>query len=344
MILYIGNKLSRFGKNPTSVETLGPLLGKYYTVKTISDKKNKVLRMLHIVYTLLTKKRSIEVVLIDTYSTSAFYFAVVSARICFYFSIPYILILRGGNLANRLHANHQGQAKKIFSNAFKLVAPSPFLYDLFKAYGFTNLIYIPNNLVISNYQFKERKTVAGKLLWVRAFQGIYNPTMAIAVYKQLKEQFPLAELCMVGPDKDGSLTVCREYTKNLGLENQVIFKGKLSKEEWHALAEQYDVFLNTTTVDNTPISVMEAMALGLPVVSTNVGGIPFLLTNDYNALLVDNNDTDGMIMQIKRLLNDVVLVNTITVNAKSTVEKYDWERIKEDWFSLLENAKLLRKE
>ena len=101
--------------------------------------------------------------------------------------------------------------------------------------------------------------------------------MAVKVLQQLQKQYPSATLTMVGPDKDGSLQTTKDFAKSLGIT--VNFSGQLTKEEWWELASKHDIFINTTHFDNTPVSVMEAMALGLPVVSTNVGGIPYLLTD-----------------------------------------------------------------
>jgi glycosyltransferase involved in cell wall biosynthesis len=157
--------------------------------------------------------------------------------------------------------------------------------------------------------------------------------MAIDVYALLKKDFPNAELCMVGPDKENSIEKYIKYSQDLGLD--VTFTGKLSKEEWIARAADFDVFINTTHFDNTPVSVIEAMALGLPVVSTNVGGIPFLIENRKQGLLVEDSDTLGMVNAIRQLLNDPHLVLTIQKNARAKVAHYDWQVIKNFWVALL---------
>ena len=147
--------------------------------------------------------------------------------------------------------------------------------DQFKSEGFQNLISIPNVIEIENYPFLERKKAKPNLLWVRSFAKIYNPMMAVDVFVSLKRKYPEATLCMVGPEKDGSLSIAKQ--KAAALELDIQFTGKLTKEEWINESKQYDIFVNTTHFDNMPVSVVEAMSLGLAVVSTNVGGIPFLL-------------------------------------------------------------------
>ena len=61
------------------------------------------------------------------------------------------------------------------------------------------------------------------------------------------------------------------------LNQKIEFVGYLRKIEWLELARDHDIFINTSTIDNMPVSILEMMALGLPIISTNVGGIPFIL-------------------------------------------------------------------
>jgi glycosyltransferase involved in cell wall biosynthesis len=138
---------------------------------------------------------------------------------------------------------------------------------------------------------------------------------------------------MVGPDKENLIDDCKKYTSELNVD--VKFTGKLAKEEWVELSKDYNVFINTTHFDNTPISVIEAMALGLPIVSTNVGGIPFLISDKENGLLIADNDTEGMTNAILEIFNNEILREKITINARNTVESFDWNVIKQKWFEIL---------
>jgi glycosyltransferase involved in cell wall biosynthesis len=109
----------------------------------------------------------------------------------------------------------------------------------------------------------------------------------------------------------------------------------LSKNKWIKLSEQYDIFLNTTHYDNTPISVIEAIALGLPVISTNVGGIPYLLEHRKTALLVDDNDVNGMVASIKELIENEDLKDKLVINAFNLVQQFDWDLVKNKWLKIL---------
>jgi glycosyltransferase involved in cell wall biosynthesis len=333
-LLYIGNKLSAHGLNKTSIETLGVLLNiEGYSIHFSSSKKIHFFRLLDMCWAVVEQPKKTECVLIDTYSTSSFWYAFFTSQLCRFFSIPYIPILHGGNLLNRLKKNPR-LSKMIFNNSYKNVAPSNFLFKGFKEFGFQNLVFIPNSIEINDYQFKEREIFQPKLLWVRAFASIYNPKMAIDVLCLLQKKYPEATLCMVGPDKDGSLSEVKEYAQKRNVS--VSFTGKLSKTEWTHLSEEYDIFINTTHFDNTPISVIEAMGLGLAVVSTNVGGIPYLLEKNHDAILVNDNDINAMTEGIEKIINNQQFAKIITSNARIKTASFDWEIVKEKWFEILQ--------
>lgn len=331
-ILYLGNKLSKHGINKTTVETLGENLSKSgFNVVSYSSKKNSILRILDMFVGIL-KNQDASFILIDTYSTSAFWFAFLTSQLARILHIKYIPILHGGNLPNRLVSSSKW-CKMLFNNAFINVSPSEYLKFHFEKFGITNVICIPNSINLSDYSFKERQNFVPNLIWVRAFAEIYNPKMAVDVLYLLQKKYPNATLTMVGPDKDGSLETTKKYANQLNLK--VNFTGKLSKSEWTDLANKHDVFINTTHFDNTPISVLEAMALGLPVVSTNVGGIPFLISHLNNGYLVDDSNSTEMGMQIEKIINFPSQTIEIIENAKNLVFQMDWKVVENQWTNLM---------
>src|SRR5690606_1118742 len=97
----------------------------------------------------------------------------------------------------------------------------------------------------------------------------------------------------------------------------------------------YNIFINTTNFDNMPVSVMEAMALGLPIISTNVGGMPFLIENGHDGILVNPNNLDGFVAAVQRLVAHPHEALRIAENAREKVEQFDWMVNKKNWLSLL---------
>jgi glycosyltransferase involved in cell wall biosynthesis len=332
-LLYIGNKLSIHGLNATSIETLGAFLEQEgYNVYYASSKKNKLTRILDMIYSTLKYSRKVDYVLIDVYSTQNFYYALIISQLCRFLNIKYIAKLHGGDLPNRLK-NSPRLCDLIFNNACSISAPSNYLLQSFKNKYTKNLHYIPNTIEINKYQFTNKDFSEPRLLWVRSFSTIYNPIMAINVALELKKTYPNVALCMVGPNKENLLEKCKNYAHLHSID--VKFTGKLSKDEWIKLSQDYNIFINTTHFDNTPVSVIEAMALGLPVVSTNVGGIPYLISNNENGLLVNDDDAIAMANAIKKLLNNPEQRNSIIVNARKYVEQFDWEIVKKEWYQIL---------
>lgn len=332
-ILYIGNALSHKGKTATGVDTLGVLLrNEGFQVITASSVSNKVLRLLDMVYHTLRYARTSNYVLIDAYSTSNYWYAYLVSRLCRLLSTPYIPILHGGNLPDRLFKSKR-TSRALFGKAYKNVAPSGYMHSVFEKSGFNNLVTIPNSIEIDVYPFRERKSLSKKLLWVRSFSTIYNPLMALKVLKNLLQTYPEATLTMVGPKKDESYEECYAFAKAHKLP--VTFTGLLSKEEWVTLAASHDIFISTTNFDNTPVSVIEAMALGLPVVSTNVGGMPFLIQDGTNGLLTPAREVQGFVNCVSQLLDDSSGAKRLAQNARTKAETFDWDPVKKRWYKLL---------
>lgn len=332
-ILYIGNKLLKHGFSATSIETLGFLLeNENYKLYYASSKKNKIIRFWDMFLKTLLNAHKVNYVLIDTYSTTNFWYAFLVSQLCRLFKTPYIPILRGGELPKRLESSPL-ISKLIFSNSYYNVAPSDYLFKAFKDHDFNNLILIPNTIQISNYNFQKRTEFKAKILWVRSLSHIYNPKMAIDVLSLLKVKFNEAELCMVGQEKDIKISELDAYANTLNLKVQ--FTGKLTKPEWTKLSEGFDIFINTTHFDNTPVSLIEALALGLPVVSTNVGGIPYLIKNRETALLVDDADCQSMVDAITELIENPELAQKLSKNGRELVEQFDWQIVKNQWKEIL---------
>ncbi|MGV3697964.1 glycosyltransferase family 4 protein [Flavobacterium sp.] len=332
-LLYIGNKLSNHGYTSTSIETLGAFLeGEGFRVFYASSKKSKVMRMCEMVFKTFRYAKKVDYVLIDTYSTKNFWYAFVISQLCRMLRVKYIPKLHGGNLPNRI-VRSKFFSDLIFNNAYTNIAPSSYLYETFKQSGYTNLKYIPNTIELELYKESVKDFKTPRLLWVRSFAKIYNPVMAIKVFLKIREEFPDATICMVGPKKDDSYSKTVKFARKHNVD--VVLTGKLSKPEWIELSKDYNIFINTTHFDNTPISVIEAMALGLPVVSTNVGGIPYLLEHNSNALLTNDDDVEDMAKQIKRLLSEPNLADSLSRKGKESVKDFDWEVVKKQWTELL---------
>jgi len=337
-IIYLGNQLSKHGFTPTSVETLGERLKESFEVVQASSMKNQLLRLVHMWWKVV-RHRKASYLLVDTYSTSAFLFAWTCARIAEAFNIKYVPILRGGSLPEKAKQSPK-LLKRLLNQAATVVCPSGYLKTEMENIIGGQYLIIPNYIDIANYPYQEKQITAKtgiKLFWLRSFHEIYNPYLAVKVLHALKQKTDLnVELCMVGPDKDGSMEKVRQLAEELGVAAALKTPGRLSKKDWIALSANYNIFLNTTNVDNTPVSVMEAMALGFPVITTNVGGIPYLFEHQEEGIMVEPNDVDVIVNTVQQLLEHPEMMQQLGRNARAKAESWDWQVVKQQWKQVLQ--------
>jgi glycosyltransferase involved in cell wall biosynthesis len=100
------------------------------------------------------------------------------------------------------------------------------------------------------------------------------------------------------------------------------------------LCDAADILLNSPSIDNMPNSLIEAYAAGLPIVSTNAGGIPYILRHGETGLLVETGDHAALANEAMRLLEEPALAQKIIAAGKQESEKYTWDAVREDWLGL----------
>ncbi|MDH4079250.1 MAG: glycosyltransferase family 4 protein [Nitrospira sp.] len=244
-----------------------------------------------------------------------------------------MLTLHGGNLPVYAQGRYK-RVQHLLQSACAVTTPSAYLFQQMRSHR-QDLVLLPNSLELGKYPFKRRDHPALNLVWLRAFHNIYNPSLAVKVVALLADDFPAVKLVMIGPDKgDGSLESARDLALELGVADRVIFSGSVPKETTAHWLNGGDIFLNTTRIDNTPVSVVEAMACGLCIVSTNVGGIPYLLKDEHDALLVPADDAVAMAKAVQRFLTEDGLAGRLSMNARRKVEQCDWSTILPKWEQL----------
>jgi glycosyltransferase involved in cell wall biosynthesis len=247
---------------------------------------------------------------------------------------PYLLVLRGGNLPKFL-SNQGERGRKLLRSARCVMAPSAYLKEELREIR-DDIELLPNPLEVSNYEFRVRRQIEPRLVWLRGFRYIYKPAVAVETLARLRQDYPGATLLMIGPDrKDGSMAATRAAIGRHGLAQAVEIIPGVPKNEVGAWLQKGDVFLNTTGIDNTPISVLEAMACGVPVISTNVGGLPYLLSDGVDALLVPPDDAEAMAQAALRLLRNPEETERLVQAARRKAEACDWSVVFPRWEQLL---------
>jgi glycosyltransferase involved in cell wall biosynthesis len=337
-VLLVGNFLSASrGTRGVSEELAERLRDAEFHVIVTSAQTSRFMRLLDMLAVAWKKRSAYSVAVVEVYSGLAFIWAELVCSLLRIAKKPFIITLHGGNLP--LFARKwPRRVKRLLNSAAVVTTPSSFLLEQMSCYR-ADLKWVPNPLDIKCYPFECRQASRPTLMWLRAFHRIYNPRMAARVLSHMVGEYPTARLTMFGPDKgDGSLQDTMREAEALDVTNRIEFAGPILKRDVGRALCTGDIFINTTNIDNTPVSVMEAMACGLCIVSTNVGGIPHLLENEHDALLVPPDDPQAMSMAIRRILEEPGLARRLSANARRKAEIFDWDVILPQWEALLESA------
>jgi glycosyltransferase involved in cell wall biosynthesis len=248
--------------------------------------------------------------------------------------VPVVVNYRGGDAERYFRASIKWVAPTL-RNASAIIVPSGFLEQVFSIFGFRAEI-IPNIVDLNKFAFKHRVSLADinspRLVITRNLEKIYGIETAIEAVAILKQRFPKIKVFIAG---SGPLhDVLLKQVEELCLAENVEFTGKLTPEQIAGLYHDVDIMLNPTTVDNMPNSVLEALANGLPVVTTNVGGIPYIVSDNETALLVDMNNPVMMAAKVEQLIDNPGLYEKLVLNGIAQVESYNWENVKHQWLGL----------
>lgn len=337
-LLMVGNFASSWGATVGVCEGLAARLeSRGWRVITTSHKKPRIERLLDMLGTVLRKRDEYDVAVVDVFGGPAFVWAEAACHLLRLLAKPYILSLRGGNLPD-FAARRTRRVSGLFSRSAAVVAQSQYLAGIVP--GHEDMVrLIPNPVDLRLCTYRMRRLPEPKLVWLRSFHQIYNPSLAVKVVGLLKPEYPDVILTMIGPDKgDGSLEAARDLTARLGLEDNVHFQPGVPKEDVPSWLDRADIFLNTTNVDNTPVSVQEAMACGLCVISTRVGGVPYLAADQVDALLVPPDDPQAMAKAVRRVLVDPQAAAALSQAARSKIERMNWPLVTDEWEKLISSV------
>jgi glycosyltransferase involved in cell wall biosynthesis len=331
----VGNFLSASVGTRGVCEELAVRLGDSgWSVLSTSAKPARIARLADMLATISSLRRYYDVAQIDVYSGAAFFWAEAAAFSLRRARKPYVLTLHGGGLPH-FAVHWPRRVRRLLASAAAVTAPSAFLLEAMRPYR-PDLQLIPNAIDVARYPFRLRDNPTPRLVWLRAFHKIYDPALAIRALAHLRKSVPAATLEMIGPDKrDGSLEQARAAAVELGLVDRVRFHGAVPKTDIPSWINRGDIFLNTTTIDNSPVTVVEAMAGGACIVSTNVGGVPHLIADGAEGLLVPPGDPARMAAAIERILTDSGLATKLSAAARAKAETLDWSAVLPKWNGLL---------
>ena len=247
-----------------------------------------------------------------------------------------IVNYRGGN-ADPFFARAPGHVLRSLRAAALRVTPSRYLLGVFGRYGLDAQV-IPNIVDLSRFKPVARRDFgsAPQLLIARNLEPIYDIATAVRALAQVRLRFPGATLTVAGTGPE--LPRLQALARSLGLAEAVHFAGRIDNDDMPRLYAKADCVLNSSTVDNMPISLLEAFASGLPVVSTDAGGIPDMLEHGVCGLLVEVGDADAMAREVCRVLEDRALAERLAQAGLAEAQKYTWPRVGALWLEAYRRA------
>lgn len=338
-IYFAGNFLSK----STGIRGVGEELAEGFSernwqVFTASHHLSRFLRMVDFLWTGWYQRKHYQIAAVEIYSYLAFRWAELLCWLLRLLNKPYILTLHGGRLPE-FARNNPDRFSKLLNSAVIVTTPSKYLKQEFVNYR-DDIINIPNGIDLRRYPYPAHWQPGVNLIWLRAFHQIYNPGLAIEVLRRISPLYPNATLTMIGPDKgDGSLDAVNQLIKSYNLSEKVQIRGAISKNDLGYVLSQGDIFINTTYYESFGVSVLEAAACGLSIVTTNVGELPLIWENGLDALLVPPNDPDSMADAVKRIITEPGLAQRLSGNARNKAEQYDWSEILPRWEALIEDVR-----
>jgi glycosyltransferase involved in cell wall biosynthesis len=309
------------------------LRARRWPVQSSSSRQRRAARLVDMIAACLVKGSRSDVAHVDVFSGNAFWWAEISAWALRRSGCPYILTLHGGNLP-AFARRWPHRVDRLLRSAAAVTAPSGYLAEAMRRFR-GDVLLLPNGIDLAAYPCRVRPGAAPRLVWIRSFHRMYDPALAIKVVAALSAQHPQVQLVMVGPDRDGTLSDVRRLAARMDVSSRVRFVPGVAKHEVPKYLSDADIFLNTTTVDNMPVTLLEAMACGLSVISTSAGGVPWLVQHERNGLLVDAGDEAGMTAAVERVLADPTFAGALMKNARAFAENFDWSAILPRWQQLL---------
>jgi glycosyltransferase involved in cell wall biosynthesis len=240
--------------------------------------------------------------------------------------IPYVIYGRGADVYlpdwfTKL------TAKGILKNASTVIALTEHMKDAMQAIYSRDIIVVPNGINLN--EVAEKETEGGnpskRVLFVGRLHPVKEVQYLLGAMKMVHQELPEAKLILVGDGEE------REHLENLtdslGIRECVEFAGRVPHERVKDYMNQAEVFVLSSLSEGFPVTILEAMACGLPIVATRVGGIPDIIEDGTNGYLVDTMNQEQLAEALLKLLQDEKLRRDISGNNREKAKKYRWDAV-----------------
>jgi len=251
--------------------------------------------------------------------------------------LPAMIVARGLNKRVVLHY-HSGEADDHLANwgalvhpwlklAHHIVVPSEYLRGVFAKYGY-HVHVIPNVIDLSHFTFRQRQPIGPRLLSARNLEPHYRVDVIIEAFARLKQTVPAATLIVAGSGSQESRL--KSLAASCGADG-IEFVGSVDPAFMPKLYDRADVFVNASVVDNQPVSILEAFASGLPVVSTPTGDIGSLVIHDHTGFLVPPFNPEAMSAAVEHVLQQPGHAARCAQRAYDSLYRFTWPAVRDAW-------------
>ena len=227
----------------------------------------------------------------------------------------------------REHLSRSRLARRLLQAVDVIAVPSVYFYEIFREFNLSSQI-VPNIADLAAFRYRVRDPLHPRLLSTRNFEPIYNVQCTIRAFARVQQRYPDATLALVGSGSEER--ALRNLVDSLSLRG-VIFAGPVSPCTISRFYDAADIYVQTPVIDNTPGSVIEAFASGLPVVATRVGGVPALLEHRVHGLLAPSNDDETIARHVMFCLEHPRDAERMAAAAAATCRAYDATLVRERW-------------
>ena len=328
-LLIIANYRRSVGGIAGQVDVLLDKLNNEHFFSKLFNTKTGYLKRLLLPFKLFYKSNNFDIFHIHGCSGFGFYPVVIGVVVGVLRKKKIIITYHGGDLKEFIDS-YPKFIKYFLKKADILTVPSFYLQDILKINKIDS-IYLPNIIREDNVNFKVRKKFCPTLVVTRSLEKVYNIPLEKNAFYRIKSKMSEAKLYIVG---DGSLkNELETKVKNSGVDG-IYFLGRVDNSKIGEIINKSDIYINPTTADNMPLSLFEAFACGIPVISTNVGGIPNFIQNNKSGFLINSNDLEALVEKIEFILANPNKIIPIIEAAHVTFQKYTWNRLKSQYIEL----------
>ena len=330
-ILFIANYRTNAGGISTQVDVLDRMLrGEGYET-FIFSLKGGVLFRLKAYFKLLKIGRVYDVFHVHACSDWGFLPAVIGIRAGKKLGKKTVLTYHGGG-AESFFKKRSCLVKKYLKQTDTNIVLSGYLRDVFDRYGIP-CVTIPNIIELKEGAFRKRSSIVPAFIGIRSFTPTYNISCTLKAFQKVKRVYPEAVLTLLG---DGPLRPEMEtFVKEHKMEG-VNFVGIVPNEKIYEYLDRADIMLSSPVADNMPVSLLEGFNAGLLVISSNVGGVPYMIRDGVNGLLFASDNSDEMSEKMLWALSHQEESLRMIRNAKEDVKYYSWSEVGEQIKALYE--------